>query len=86
MSDSWRKLKLGDRVRIVRIPSDFSLPGYYVDAETVALYEHLISEGSILTIDEIDDRGLPRIEFCWKKHNGDEFHGLALNDDSWELV
>ncbi len=86
MTDDWRQLRVGDRVRIIRMPTDFSRPGYYVHENTVALYQHLIDEGCIVVVTEIDDQGLPRIEFEWETAEGTEYHGLAINDDSWERV
>ena len=84
MTENWRNLKVGDRVRIVRLPTEFSSPGYQVHDDTVALYQHLIDQGCVLTIDEVDDSGRPRVEYEWVKPEGVEYHGLLINDDSWE--
>jgi len=84
MNDHWQQLKVGDRIRIVRLPSEFSRPDYQVHDDTIALYRHLIDEGCVLVVDEIDDKGRPRIEYEWNKPAGVEYHGLLINDDSWE--
>jgi len=86
MPEDWRQLKVGDRVRIVRLPSEFSQPGFHVDNDTVSFYRHLIDSGCVLKVTEIDPKGRPRIEYEWKKLTGIESHGLLINDDSWEAV
>ena len=76
---------MGDRVRIMRLPSEFSREGYYVDPDTVAFYERLISERAIVTVFMLDDWGTPWISYDYDDDDGQEgFHILAINDDSWE--
>jgi hypothetical protein len=87
--EAWRKLKVGDRVRIVRIPSFFSDPNCHVpDAqEVLGLYHTLIDLGIVLEIDEIDELGHPWISYDLTNDDGEgDCHGLALDDDSWELA
>jgi hypothetical protein len=86
MDEAWRDLRVGDRVRIVRLPGQ-TIPGYYLHEETRQLYEHLIAEGTVLTVYEIDGDGLPWIEYPFKDEEGETgYHFLAINEDSWELV
>lgn len=87
--EPWRKLKVGDRVRIVKIPSIFSDPNTNLlnAQETLGLYQTLIDLRIILEIDEIDEFGHPWISYDVTDDDGEvTSHGLALNDDSWELV
>lgn len=86
--EAWRELKVGDRVRIVRLPSDFSVPGHRVDEELVNYYGYLIDRSEVHRIVFIDEWGKPWIEYDYRSADG-EFqsqHSLALNDDSWERV
>jgi hypothetical protein len=87
MNEPWRQLKVGDRVRIVRMPSGVDEPGYRFPAETRRLYERLIERGYPQRIYEIDEWGLPWIDCRFRLADGQwEHHLLAVNDDSWVLV
>jgi hypothetical protein len=86
-SESWRELRVGDRVRIVQLPSYANLPGRTFHSETRELYERLIARRRSLRIYEVDADGLPWINCRFKLDDGTwEHHYLALNDDSWERV
>ena len=85
----WQNLRKGDKIRIVRIPTLFSAPHYHNGDwdETFALYEHLISSGQTLTIDQIDEDGRPWIEYEWTNDDGDlTSNSLSVDDDSWVAV
>ena len=83
--EPWRDLRVGDRIRVVRMPSGYDEGGCCVHEDTVALYRHLVEQGTILTISRIGDPDLPWIEYRWVLGGGDvEYHYLAMNDDSWE--
>ncbi|MCA9074914.1 MAG: hypothetical protein KDA93_07775 [Planctomycetaceae bacterium] len=86
-SEAWRDLKVGDRIRIVRMPSDADKSGYFFAEETRELYEKLIARGNAQRIYEIDEWGLPWIDCRFKLPDGQwEHHLLAVNDDSWVRV
>ncbi len=88
-TQDWKTLALGDRIRIVRIPSLFNEPHYHNGdwEETFALYRHLIAEQEILTVAEFDEFGVPWIEYESTDNDGTKVaNGLALDDDSWERV
>jgi hypothetical protein len=85
--EPWQKLRVGDRIRIVQMPS------YSMDAqfsflpETRGLYKKLITRGSAQRIFQIDECGLPWIYCRFRLRNGKwEHHWLAVNDDSWVKV
>lgn len=85
----WRLLKLGDKVRIVRIPSLFNEPHYHIGEwkETFSLYRQLIANQEVLSITEIDEDGRPWIEYESTDKDGfTTSHALALDDDSYERV
>ena len=87
MHEPWQDLRVGDRIRIVRMPSDFSQPGFYASRGTRRLYKRLIARRSPLRICEIDEWDLPWIR-CRFRRNYDswEHHSLAIIDDSWVRV
>jgi len=85
--EPWQELKVGDRVRIVRMPSGIDEPGYTFHKCTRRLYEKLIERGRPQRIFFVDDWGLPWISCRFRMKNGKwEYHALALNDDSWVRV
>lgn len=32
MDESWRDHRVGDRIRLVKMPGEFDQPGYYLDS------------------------------------------------------
>ncbi len=83
----WRRLRVGDRIRIVRMPSDADTPGNTFLPETRRLYKKLIARGRSLRIYMIDEYGLPWVRCRFRRKNGSwEHHWLAVNDDSWVRV
>jgi hypothetical protein len=86
MYEPRRNLLVGDRIRIVRIPGA-DVQGYYLHEDTRRLYERLIAKRTALRVYKIDKEGLPWIRCRFKNEAGEcEYHFLAVNDDSWELV
>ena len=87
MTEPWQSLRVGDRIRIVRMPSGVDAPGYVFPACTRRLYERLIERGRPVRIFEITENGLPWIQCRFKMPDGNwEWHYLAVNDDSWVRV
>lgn len=84
-ADDWKNLRVGERVRIVRMPSGVDAPGYTFHAETRWLYERLIARGRSHRIAGIDDWGLPFILVRFLDERP-VWHFLELNDDSWVRV
>jgi len=85
--EQWRKLKVGNRIRIVRMPSEFSRPGYSVAGFTKKLYRDLIARGRSLRIAEIDTDGRPWVSCRFRLKDGRwDYHYLAVDDDSWVRV
>ena len=83
-SEAWKSLRVGDRIRIVRMPSGVDEPGYTFHPETRRLYERLIERGRSLRIAELCDWGLPWIGCRFQLEDGTwEHHSLAVIDDSW---
>ncbi len=89
MDQLWRTLQIGDRVRIAHVPLEFSSApeSYRLDPETEELYLHLAKEAAVLTVTEIDDWGVPWIDYLWVRPTGTvEHHSLGLNHDGLERV
>ena len=85
--EPWQSLKVGDRIRIVRLPSEIEKPGYVFPECTRRLYELLIKRGRPLRISEIDEWSIPWIWCRTKDEDGSwTHHALAVNDDSWVRV
>jgi hypothetical protein len=87
MNERWCDLRVGDRIRIVRLPSEWNLPGYHVPPCTKRLYQRLIARRRSVRISEIDELGLPWIRCQFRSRSGGwEYHFLAVNDDSWVRI
>ncbi len=79
---------MGDRIRIVRIPSLFSASHYHNGEweDTFALYRLLIANKEVLEIREVDEYG-PWIDYVTFDEDGTKvYHSLYVKDDSWERV
>jgi hypothetical protein len=88
MTEDWRRLRVGDRIRIVRMPSYAVLGGNNLHRDTRRLYRLLIARNRPLRVYEVDRRWrLPWIKCRFRMKNGRwEYHYLAVNDDSWVRV
>ncbi|MEX0611234.1 MAG: hypothetical protein WD738_08875 [Pirellulales bacterium] len=87
MAEDWRNLRVGDRIRIVRMPSEFDKPGYCVPPMTRRLYKKLIARRRPVRVYEIDEYGRPWIGCQFRDRNGNwEYHALCVDDDSWVRV
>jgi len=87
MGVAWRDRRVGDRIRIVRMPSDADAPGYSFAPQTRRLYKRLIARARPLRISRIDGYGLPWVACRFRRPNGSwDCHWLAVNDDSWGRV
>ncbi len=78
----WRRLKVGDHIRIVHLPDEFARVGYQIHRDTLSAYRRVIERRRPLRVYEIDDWGLPWVHFRLRRKNGRwEFHYLAVNHD-----
>ena len=85
--ESWRDLRVGDRIRIVRLPTAWGQRGYHVPPCTRRLYMRLIQRRRPVRVYRIDDWGLPWIACRFRRRNGAwVYHFLDINDDSWVRV
>jgi hypothetical protein len=92
MPERWRQLRVGDRVRLLRVPeSDLrqrerelrdgvEMPGWTADT-----LERILATDPVVTIFEIAEYGAPWFEYELAAADGSiEYHSLAITeDDSW---
>ena len=85
--DLWTALRVGDRVRVVRLPLFQGIRGAGLLPETRRLYRKLITRSRPSRVFQIDEYGVPWIYCKFRRKSGKwEMHWLAINDDSWVHV
>jgi hypothetical protein len=62
MRNDWKSLRVGDRVRILRLPTLWNHPNYHVDPSTRRLYRRLIARKRLVRVFRIDEFGQPWIQ------------------------
>jgi hypothetical protein len=83
----WRGLKVGDRIRLTEIPSEFLQEGYFIHRDTMRVYKKLLARRRPLRIYEIDEYGYPWIMCRFpRKDDQWEWHTLAFNHDGFVRV
>ena len=86
---NWKRLRVGDKVRIVSIPTgDQAQYERDKDPFTVRLFWRLIRKRSVITIFKIDEFGSPWFGYKFRNGRGTmEYHYLSIRDnESWVLV
>ena len=90
MKEDWRKLRVGDRIRFVSMPSERTRPGYFVHRETLRVYRRLIERRRSVRVAFLDDWGhekAPWIRCQFRRKDGRiEYHSLMINHDGWVRV
>lgn len=87
VGERWRKLRVGDCVRYLRIPGE-NIPRYFMAPMTRRLFKILIAKRKVLKIKRIE-WDLPWAEIRFRNKAGKlEYHSLAVHDadEDWELV
>lgn len=80
-SVSFRRLQVGDWIRILGIPDEFLRPGQCFPQETRELYERLIRLRRRVKVSEIDDLGYPWISYRYRDAAYDwRWHGLMIGE------
>lgn len=86
----WRDLQVGDYVHLSEVPAEFFQQGYYIDPDTLLVYQNLVESQIVLEIVEIDKDGIPWVEFTTAPHDVihdmEEHHRLALNHSGITLT
>jgi hypothetical protein len=95
MGGHWRNLRIGDRIRLLRVPeSDLRQrerelrDGAEMAGWTADTLERIIAIDPVVTIDEVDEYGAPWFHYELVALDGSaEYHALAITEDeSWELA
>jgi hypothetical protein len=82
MTELWRTLRVGDRVRLAEYPPEFLQKGYHILPETVRVYKKLLARGRPLRVFRIDEYGHPWVQCRFRRRDGRwEHHWLAFNHD-----
>ena len=83
-----QELRIGDRIRFLRMPSIFSSANYYLHPDTLELYTHLVSTGDLLEIEDYTKDGFPLADYVDRRNpENPVFHGLVItneDDGCWE--
>jgi hypothetical protein len=95
MSERWRELRVGDRVRLLCVPEADLLQrerelrdGAEMAGLTADTLERIIAIDPVVMIDDVDEFGMPWFHCELVAADGViEYHGLGItDDDSWELL
>jgi hypothetical protein len=87
MNESWRDLRVGERIRLVEMPCDFLHSGYLLSPCTRRVYERLIARRRPIRVFKIDELGLPWVRCNFREGGGRwGYHSLAFNHDGWVRV
>jgi hypothetical protein len=82
----WRRLRVGDRTRLVDIPLKF-LDRNPVHLETTQAYKYLVKRRRPVSVYEIDEYGMPWVKFQFRARNGRIRHDyMAINHSGIILV
>jgi hypothetical protein len=82
-----RKLKVGDRVRLVHFPDEYLSP-HALHRQTRQLYRRLLARRRFVRVYYVDEMGLPWIQCQFRQRNGKwEYHSLLIGTESgWVKV
>lgn len=95
MTEAWRTLKPGDRIRLLRVPdSDLRqreqelLSGAEMAGWTADTLERIIALDPVVTINHVDEYGMPWFEYELVGAGGRvDYHSLGISEDeSWEYI
>jgi hypothetical protein len=95
MSERWRDLRPGDRVRLLRVPeADLQQrerelrDGTYEPGWTAVTLERILQQDPVVTIDRVDEYGAPWFDYELVAADGEiEYHAIAIvEDESWQPV
>ena len=82
-----RKLKVGDRIRFVAMPDEWSRPNYTLPREDRTFMKRMIGRRYPSRIYEIDERGIPWIMARIKHGDKTRLHMWGISESTgWRRV
>lgn len=82
-----RTLKVGDKIRFISIPDEWSLPKYKVPRESKRFMNHMLMRRLSSRVYEIDEYGHPWIAARLKIKGKIEHHSWAIKESTgWRKV
>lgn len=81
-----KKLKVGDKIRILDVPGK-DIPGYYIHKDTVRVYKKIVARKRAVRISNIDEYDQPWYTCKFRCNNGTwEWHSLVVMEDDTNWV
>ncbi len=82
-----KSLKVGDRVRFVEFPEDWSRPGFVLHASSRRFMRVMIRRRRPVRVSNIDETGYPWVKARIRERNGIHYHSWMISETtSWKLV
>jgi hypothetical protein len=82
-----KSLKVGDLVRFVSIPTEWSTPGYTIHRDSVLFMKKMIKRGRSSRVREIDEYGQPWIHARIRERGSIHYHSWAIFESTgWRRV
>lgn len=82
-----QSLKVGDLVRFVTLPEEWSRPGYTIHAESISFMKDMIRRSWPSRVWMIDEYGQPWIQARIRKRTRTHYHSWAIMESTgWRLV
>ena len=82
-----RKLKVGDRIKFVSLPDEWTAPGCVVSKKSIAFMKAMIARKWPSRICKITEDGYPWIEARMKEGDCTVYHGWRIYEKTgWRLV
>lgn len=82
-----QSLKVGDLIRFVALPDEWSRPGRAVVPESIAFMQKMVTRRRPSRVAEIDEFGYPWINARLRECGTLRYHGWAIMESTgWRLV
>jgi hypothetical protein len=82
-----QSLKVGDLIRFISIPEEWSRPGYWVPASSRAFMKAMIKRGRPARVYKIDESGQPWIRARLRQRGMVGYHSWSVFESTgWRLI
>jgi hypothetical protein len=80
-------LKVGDLVRFVTLPDEWTRPSYTIGAESIAFMKKMIRRSGPSRVAEVDEDGYPWIRARIRERGRIHYHSWMITESTgWRLV